>query len=70
MRQLELDKFNHVVQDFTDQFDLRDSAKGLIDKQISLFEEAGQLVGKAFYEEQIGQTQNNSHCWKTKKPNL
>ena len=70
LRQLELDKFNHIVQDFTDQFDLRDSAKGLIDKQISLFEEAGQLVGKAFYEEQIGQTQKQLSLLETEKAQL
>ena len=70
LRQLELDKFNHIVQDFTDQFDLRDSAKGLIDKQISLFEEAGQLVGKAFYEEQIGQTQKQLSLLENEKAQL
>ncbi len=70
LRQLELDKFNHIVQDFTDQFDLRDNAKGLIDKQISLFEEAGQLVGKAFYEEQIGQTQKQLSLLENEKAQL
>ena len=70
LRQLELDKFNHIVQDFTDQFDLRDSAKGLIDKQISLFEEAGQLIGKAFYEEQIGQTQKQLSLLENEKAQL
>ncbi len=70
LRQLELDKFNHIVQDFSDQFDLRDNAKGLIDKQISLFEEAGQLVGKAFYEEQIGQTQKQLSLLENEKAQL
>ncbi len=70
LRQLELDKFNHIVQDFTDQFDLRDNTKGLIDKQISLFEEAGQLVGKAFYEEQISQTQKQLSLLENEKAQL
>ena len=70
LRQLELDKFNHIVQDFTDQFDLRDNTKGLIDKQIALFEEAGQLVGKAFYEQQISQTQKQLSLLETEKAQL
>ena len=70
LRQLELDKFNQIIQNFTDQFDLRDNAKGLIDKQISLFEEAGQLVGKAFYEEQIGQTQKQLSLLENEKAQL
>ena len=70
LRQLELDKFNHIVQDFTDQFDLRDNTKGLIDKQIALFEEAGQLVGKAFYEQQISQTQKQLSLLETEKVQL
>ena len=70
LRQLELDKFNHIVQDFTDQFDLRDNAKNLIDKQISLFEEAGQLIGKAFYEEQIDQSQKQLSLLENEKAKL
>ncbi len=70
LRQLELDKFNHIVQDFTDQFDLRDNTKSLIDKQIALFEEAGQSVGKAFYEQQISQTQKQLSLLETEKVQL
>lgn len=50
--QLELDKFNNIAQDFADQFDLRDSAIGNIDKQIALLEEMGELVGASYYEAQ------------------
>lgn len=53
LRDLALEKFNNIAQDFTDQFDILGSSNDLIDKQISLLEEAGQLVGKAFYESQI-----------------
>ena len=56
LRELELQKFNNIVDDFTKQFDIRGNAKDLIDKQIALFEEAGELVGEAFYREQISQT--------------
>lgn len=70
LRQLELDKFNHIVQDFTDQFDLRDNAKNLIDKQIALFKEAGQQIGKAFYEEQIQQSQKQLTLLENEKAQL
>ena len=53
LRDLALDKFNNVVQDYTDEFELLGSSSNLIEKQISLFEEAGQIIGKAFYEAQI-----------------
>lgn len=50
LRQLELDKFNHIVADFTDRFDISSNAQDLIKKQIDLFEEAGQLIGEGFYQ--------------------
>lgn len=56
IRQLELKKFQNVMKDFTDQFDLRQSAGiDLISKQIDLLKEAGQLVGESFYTKQIEQ---------------
>lgn len=58
IRQLELDKFNNVMQDFTDQFDLRQSAGiDLISKQIVLLQEAGELIGESFYKRQQEQAQ-------------
>ena len=58
IRQLELDKFNNVMQDFTDQFDLRQSAGiDLISKQIDLLQEAGELIGESFYKRQQEQAQ-------------
>ncbi len=50
--QLELEKFNNIAQDFDDRYDLRDSAITNIDKQISLLEEMGELVGASYYEAQ------------------
>ena len=56
IRKLELQKFNNIVEDFTNQFDLRQSAGiDLIDKQIALLQEAGQLIGESFYQRQIDQ---------------
>jgi len=57
IRDLELEKFNNIVEDFTNQFDIRqNNAIDLISKQIDLFKEAGQLIGESFYEEQKEQT--------------
>lgn len=58
LRQLELKRFKNIAQDWQDLFDLRqNNAIDLIDKQIDLFEEAGQLIGKSFYEEQKKQSE-------------
>lgn len=70
LRQLELDKFNHIIQDFTDQFDLRDNAKNLIDKQIALFKEAGELIGESFYTAQIDQSQKQLALLENEKAEL
>lgn len=52
LAQLELNKFKNIQQDFADQFDIFQGGIDTIDDQIALAEEAGELVGKAFYEEQ------------------
>lgn len=57
LRDLELEKFNNIIQDFTDQFDLRNNSIDLIDKQVALFEEAGQLIGESFYTAQKEQAE-------------
>jgi len=57
LRQLELQKFNNIVDDFTKQFDIRENnAVDIIDKQIALFQEAGELIGESFYAEQKEQS--------------
>ena len=53
LRDLALEKFNNIAQDYSDQFDILGSSNDIIEKQIALFEEAGQIVGRAFYESQI-----------------
>ena len=56
IRQLELQKFNNVMKDFTDAIDLRKSSGiDLIQKQMELFTEAGQLLGESFYTKSIEQ---------------
>ena len=58
IRQLELQKFNNIVEDFTNMFDLRQSdGIDLLQKQIELLKEAGQLIGESFYTKQIEQSQ-------------
>lgn len=57
IRQLELQKFNNIADDFADQFDLRDSGKDLLKKEIDLIEESNRLVSDSLYKAQIDQTQ-------------
>lgn len=67
IRELELAKFNNIVDDFTDQFDLRENSKELIDAQIGLLEESGELVGEAYYSQQIAQSQKQLEILETQK---
>ena len=57
IRELELQKFNNIIKDFTDQFDLHGTAIDNIDKQIGLLEEAGELIGSSYYTKQIEQSE-------------
>ena len=70
IRDLELAKFNNIMQDFTDQFDLHEGSKDLIDKQIALFKEAGQLIGESFYAAQIDQTKKQLALLEEEKKKL
>lgn len=55
MRELELEKFNNIIEEFTNKFDIHDQAISNIDKQISLFEEMGLHIGTGFYNAQISE---------------
>lgn len=58
LRQLELQKFQNIAQDFQELFDVRNTQIGLIDKAISLFEtDRDKVVGRGFYDVQIEQTE-------------
>lgn len=56
LENLELEKFNNLVSDFTNQFDILETGKDWADKQISLFEEMGLFIGESFYLSGIEQT--------------
>ncbi len=49
-------KFSNIKEDFSNQFDIRDNTKSLIDKQISLLEEMDSIDYGGFYKAQISQT--------------
>ena len=70
IRQLELDKFNNIMDDFNNQFDLRDDSKSLISKQIDLLKEAGELIGESFYKAQIDQSQKQLGLLENEKAQL
>ena len=56
IRQLELSRFNNIMDDFTDRFEVHEDAKSLLEAQIDLLKESGKLVGKSFYAQQIEQS--------------
>lgn len=70
LRQLELDKFNHIVSDFTSRFDISSDAQDLIKKQIDLFEEAGQLIGEGFYQGLIKESEGQLAVLEQEKQSL
>jgi len=70
IRDLELEKFNNIMEDFANQFDLREDSKDLISKQIDLLKEAGQLIGESFYSSQIEQTKKQLALLEEEKAQL
>ena len=70
IRQLELEKFNNIVEDFTNAFDLREDGKDLISKQIDLLKEAGELIGESFFTSQIEQSQKQLALLEEEKAQL
>lgn len=70
IRQLELDKFNNIIEDFTNQFDISSNAQDLINKQIDLFKEAGELIGKGFYEGLIKESEGQLNILEREKQSL
>lgn len=57
IRQLELEKFNNIIEDYTNQFDIYGDSINLIKGQIGLLEEAGELIGDSYYTKQIEQSE-------------
>ena len=70
IRQLELQKFNNIIEDFTNQFDIHGDAVDLIKKQIGLLEEAGQLIGESFHTKQIEQSEKQLNVLEAEKKRL
>lgn len=70
LRELELEKFNNIMKDFSDKIDFRDDAINNIDKAIALFEESGQVIGESFYREQISQEQKKLALYEQEKAKL
>lgn len=70
IRDLELAKFNNIMNDFTEQFEIREDSKTLIDKQIALFKEAGQLIGESFFTSQIDQSKKQLEILEQEKSKL
>lgn len=70
LEDLELEKFNNIVDDFTNQFNIRDNSKDLIDKQIDLFKEAGQMIGQGFYQGLINESEGQLAILQQEKAKL
>ena len=70
IRQLELEKFNNIVEDFTNQFDLREDGKDLVSKQMALLKEAGELIGESFFNTQIDQSKKQLELLEAEKARL
>ena len=70
IRQLELEKFNNIVEDFTNQFDLREDGKDLVSKQMALLKEAGELIGESFFNTQIVQSKKQLELLEAEKAKL
>ena len=70
IRQLELEKFNNIMEEFTNQFDLHEDGKDLISKQIDLLKEAGQLIGDSFFTSQVDQSKKQLALLEEEKKQL
>ena len=70
IRQLELEKFNNIMDDFSNQFNLRGNSKDLISKQMDLLKEAGELIGESFFNAQIDQSQKQLGLLENEKAQL
>lgn len=70
IRKLELEKFNNIMDDFENQFNLRGDSKDLISKQIDLLKETGELIGESFYTAQIDQSQKQLALLENEKAQL
>lgn len=70
LESLELSKFTNIMDDFNNQFDIRENSKDLLDKQIDLFKEAGLLVGTSLYDAQLSQSKKQLELLEQEKAKL
>lgn len=70
IREIELSKFNNIVDEYTEKFELFSKATDNINKQIDLFEEAGQVIGEAFYDAQKQNSQKQLNILEEEKNKL
>lgn len=57
LKDLELDKFNNIKDDFEDIYSIIDKNKSKINDVVGLLEAQGQNIGDAFYKELISETE-------------
>ena len=70
LREIELSKFNNIVDEYTDKTELFTKATDNINKQIDLFEEAGQIIGEGFYDAQKQNSQRQLNLLEEEKSRL
>lgn len=70
IRQLELEKFNNIMEEFTNQFGLHEDGKDLVSKQAALLKEAGELLGESFFTTQIDQSKKQLALLEEEKAKL
>ena len=70
LREIELSKFNNIVEEFTTKTDFFTDANSNIQKQIDLFEKAGQIIGEGFYDAQKQNSQKQLNLLEEEKSRL
>lgn len=70
LREIELSKFNNIVEEFTTKTEFFTDANSNIQKQIDLFEQAGQIIGEGFYDAQKQNSQKQLNLLEEEKSRL
>lgn len=70
LKDLEVDKFNNIKDDFDSMYSILDKNKSKIKDVVSLLETQGQNVGQGFYEELITETKSQIQILKEERDTL
>lgn len=70
LKDLEVDKFNNIKDDFDSMYDILDKNKSKIKDVVSLLETQEQNVGQGFYEELITETKSQIQILKEERDTL